>query len=407
MNNHRKKPDLSRRNFLKWAGLSTAGLLAAGCQPKAAPAPAAEGSPTPVKEAASTATSAPTPVVVATAATSLTVAQGYQVAIAQATTYDRTLVQQKMQELVEGLGGLSDVVRPGDKVAIKINLTGGSNFQSPAGVTAPESYVTHPEVVMALGKLILDAGASQIYIVEGLYDTASYAAWGFDEVAKALNAQLIDLNFPDPSSEFMITPVGENSFIYKEFSFNPILSEVAAFFSISKMKCHYSAGVTHTMKNLIGLVPVSLYRTSPDHFWRSALHGDDYGPTRLPRVIVDLNQARPVHFSLVDGIKAAEGGEVPRGSFAPVQPGVLVAGKNPVATDAVTTAIMGFDPTAEYPASPFLHGENHLNLAAGLGLGSNRLDEIAIMGPSIADVRYEFSPSTSQGRDHRHRQPFT
>ena len=91
-----------------------------------------------------------------------------------------------MQELVEGLGGLSDVVKPGDKVAIKINLTGGSNFQPPAGVTAPESYVTHPEVVLALGKLVLDAGASQIYIVEGLFDTASYAAWGFDEVAKAL-----------------------------------------------------------------------------------------------------------------------------------------------------------------------------------------------------------------------------
>jgi hypothetical protein len=161
------------------------------------------------------------------------------------------------------------------------------------------------------------------------------------------------------------------------------------------------------MKNLIGLVPVSMYRTSPDHFWRSALHGDDYGPQRLPRVIVDLNRARPVNFSLVDGIKAAEGGEVPRGSFAPIQPGILVAGKNAVATDAVTTAIMGFDPTAEYPDSPFLHGENHLNLAAGLGLGSNRLDDIAIVGPSIEDVRFEFSPSTSQGRDHKHRQPFT
>ena len=69
------------------------------------------------------------------------------------------------------------------------------------------------------------------------------------------------------------------------------------------------------MKNLIGLAPVSLYRTSPEHWWRSAQHGDDYSPSRLPRVIVDLNRARPVHMALVDGIKAAEGGEVPRGSF--------------------------------------------------------------------------------------------
>jgi uncharacterized protein (DUF362 family) len=402
MNNQRKKLELSRRNFLKWAGVSTAGLLAAGCQVKATALPAAGETPTEAEEAA---TALPAAEAAPTAA--LADNQGYTVAIAQAATYDRPLVQQKVQELVDGLGGLSDVVKPGDKVAIKINLTGGNNFQPPAGFTAPESYVTHPEVVLALGKLALDAGASQIYIVEGLYDTASYAAWGFDEVAKALNAQLIDLNFPDPSSDFVVTPVGENWFIYKDFSLNPILNEVDAFLSISKMKCHYSAGVTHTMKNLIGLAPVSKYRTSPDHFWRSALHGDDYTPQRLPRVIVDLNRARPVHFSLVDGIKAAEGGEVPRGSFAPVQPGLLVGGKNPVATDAVTTAIMGFDPTTEYPNSPFLNGENHLNLAAGLGLGSNRLEEIAIVGPSIEDVRYEFNPSTSQGRDHRHRLAFT
>ncbi len=403
MNNHPKKPDLSRRSFLKWAGVSSAGLLAAGCQAKAPSLPAGGGTPT--QAGAAAATAVPAAEVEPTAAPAGT--QGYTVAIAQAATYDRSLVQQKVQELVEGLGGLSDVVKPGDKVAIKINLTGGSYYQPPAGVTAPESYVTHPEIVLALGKLILDAGASQIYIVEGLFDTASYTAWGYDEVAKALNAQLIDLNFPNPSSEFMVSPVGENWFIYKEFSLNPILNEVDAFFSVSKMKCHYSAGVTHTMKNLIGLAPVSQYRTSPDHFWRSALHGDDYGPKRLPRVIVDLNRARPVNFSLVDGIKAAEGGEVPRGSFAPVEPGILVAGKNAVAADAVTTAIMGFDPTAEYPHAPFLHGENHLNLASSLGLGSNRLDDIAIVGPSIEDVRYEFSPSTSQGSDHRHRQPFT
>jgi len=403
MNHHRKKNDLSRRSFLKWAGISTAGLLAAGCQAKATALPAARKTPTQADEAAATAV--PHTEVEPTAAPAGT--QDYTVAIAQAATYDRTLVQQKVQELVEGLGGLSDVVKPGDKVAIKINLTGGSYYQPPAGVTAPESYVTHPEVVLALGKLVLDAGASMIYIVEGLSDTASYTAWGFEAVAKTLNAQLIDLNFPDPSSDFMTAPVGDNWFIYKNFFLNPILSEVDAFLSISKMKCHYSAGVTHTMKNLIGLTPVSQYRTSPDHFWRSALHGDDYGPKRLPRVIVDLNQARPVNFSLVDGIKAAEGGEVPRGSFAPVRPGIMVAGKNAVATDAVTTAIMGFDPTAEYPDAPFLHGENHLNLAAGLGLGSNRLDDIAIVGPSIEDVRFEFSPSTSQGRDHRHRQPFT
>jgi uncharacterized protein (DUF362 family) len=141
-------------------------------------------------------------------------------------------------------------------------------------------------------------------------------------------------------------------------------------------------------------MPVSEYRLSPDDWWRSAAHGtaEEVG-TRLPRVIVDLNLARPIHLALIDGIKTAEGGEVPRGSFAPVAPGVLLAGKNAVATDAVATAVMSFDPRADYPASPFLHAENHLNLAAALGLGTNRLAAIEVVGEAIEDVRFPFHPS--------------
>ena len=69
----------------------------------------------------------------------------------------------------------------------------------------------------------------------------------------------------------------------------------------------------------------------------------------MPRVVVDLNRVRPIHLALIDGIKTVEAGEGPWiKTMAPVAPGVLVAGKNPVATDAVAAAVMGFDPTAAY-----------------------------------------------------------
>jgi uncharacterized protein (DUF362 family) len=161
------------------------------------------------------------------------------------------------------------------------------------------------------------------------------------------------------------------------------------------MKCHFNCGVSHSMKNLIGLLPVSQYRLNEEHWWRSALHGygDDEAGTRLPRVILDLNRARPVHLALIDGIKTAEGGEAPRGSFAPVQPGVLIASKDAVAADAVATAVMGFDPTVEPPNVPFIRGDNYLNLAYSLETGTNRLEEIEVVGASIEDVVYEFEPS--------------
>jgi uncharacterized protein (DUF362 family) len=317
------------------------------------------------------------------------------VAIAQAPSYDRDLIRQQVQTLLDGLGGLDDVIGSGDRVAIKVNLTGGTYFQPPAGLTATESYLTHPEVVRALGELLRDAGARELFIVEAVYDEVSYHVFGYEEVAKAIDASLIDLNVPQPYSDFAATPVEGGAFVYEDFVFNHILEEIDVFVSVAKMKCHFNCGVTNSMKNLIGLVPASHYRLDESHWWRSALHGqsNDEAKGRLPRVILDLNRARPIHLALIDGVKSGEGGEVPRGSFAPVAPGVLLAGKDAVAADAVATTVMGFDPTVEPPAEPFLRGDNYLNMARELGLGTNLLDEIEVTGASINDVRYSFEPS--------------
>ena len=318
------------------------------------------------------------------------------VALTKANDYSRELVRQRMETMLDSLGGISDVIQPGARVAVKVNLTGGSFFDTPPGVTAVESYMTHPEVVRVLCELLLDAGAGKLFIVEAVFDDASYGAYGYEDIAQELNADLIDLNRFAPYSGFAKMPVGSRAFIYEEFTGNPILEEIDAFVSVSKMKCHYEAGVTHSMKNLVGMVPAHAYRLEESHWWRSGLHGrGDEVKKRLPKVIMDLNRARPVHLAVIDGIMTAEGGEVPRGTFIPVSPGVLLAGKNPVATDAVATAVMGFNPQAEAPNSPFLRGDNHLNIAASLGLGTNVLDEINVVGEKIASVTFPFKPSTS------------
>jgi len=214
------------------------------------------------------------------------------------------------------------------------------------------------------------------------------------EVAEAIEAELIDLNDTAPYDDFAQTAVGDGAFIYDRLTFNHVLEDVNAFVSVSKMKNHYCCGVTHTMKNLIGLVPARFYRLSEQDNYRSAFHGEgDAFSTRLPRVIMDLNRARPIHLGLIDGIKTAQGGEGPWiGTISPIAPGVLIAGKDVVATDAVATAAMGYDPTIEPPHSPFLRSDNHLNLAHELGLGTNHLDEIEVVGPSINDVVMGFEP---------------
>ena len=358
---------LSRRQVLKGLGASAAGLIAARSgYPLHVPGPA---SARPGQSIAP------------------------RVAIAKVTTYDLATVRQQVRDLIDSLGGLGDIVRPGDRVAIKVNLTGGSGATPLPGISPIESYVTHPAVVQALGELIRDAGAGSIYIVEGVAAYRTFFDWDYVPVADAIGARLINLNWSHPYESFAHVPVGDDWYIYPEFTFNALLQEVDTFVSIPKMKCHGICGVTHSMKNQVGLVPYSAYDTSPEDLNRSLLHGsDDEVRQRLPRVVVDLNRARPIHLALIDGIKTVEGGEGPwQPHLAPVEANVLIAGRNPVATDAVATAIMGFDPTASSPFAPFCMADNHLNLACEAGLGTNRLEEIATVGASIDEVVHPFN----------------
>jgi uncharacterized protein (DUF362 family) len=359
----------SRRNFLRLSGVAAAGLLVEGCKSNE-PNKNEPNTPSEVKPGQ------------------------YQVAIGQVDTYEPEAVYNAVFELVNRLGGLKDIIKPGASVAIKPNLTGGVNSGSIPGYPEIETFITHPEVVRALIRLIQATGTKDITIVESVYEWESYTSWGYEEIAKEMDVKLVDLNDVKPYDSFVDVTV-PSSFIYPSFKMNKILQDVDVFISVSKMKNHYNAGVTHTMKNLYGLAPLQFYRLNKNDTYRSGFHGSaDQTRSRLPRVIIDINRIRPIHFSLIDGIKTAEAGEGPWiETFTPTQPGVLVAGKNPVATDAVATAVMGHDPTADYPDPPFIRCDNHLNLAAAAGLGTNKLDEIEVLGVSIDKAKHQFTPA--------------
>jgi uncharacterized protein (DUF362 family) len=406
---------LSRRSFLKLAGVSAASAMLVGCQGQVTPTPAPSYTAVAPTNTIIPPTNAPTaspipatitpipsqtPTVTATLTATPTLTPtpldpATTVAITQAASYDRKLVRQQVQAALEALGGIEDIVRPGDSVALKPNLTGGVWATSLFERAPIESWVTHPEVLRATGELLLDAGAKQIYIVEGVADDQSYRDWGYEEIAQSLGATLVDLNMPAPYSSFDYAYPGENWLVFERFTLNRVLSEVNVFVSLPKLKCHWTCGVTVAMKNLVGIAPLPSYRVKEEDTYRSSLHGlDETGKSRIPKVVIDLVRTRPIQLSIVDGIKTVDGGEGPWQKLGAQDAGVLLAGKNPVATDTVATAVMGFDPTLEYPASPFFQTYNHLNLAQQAGLGTNHLDQVTITGTPLADVRQQFKPST-------------
>ena len=296
--------------------------------------------------------------------------------------------------MLDNLGTLGKLIKPGARVGIKPNLTAGAWIDSIIPAPATEMYATHPVLVQALAELLIDAGAGKIMIIEGMYDNITYQRWGYEQAARTTGAELVDLCLPAPYADFTDFPVGPNNLIYENFRMNALLGEMDVFISVAKMKCHTTTGVTLSMKNLFGLPPLSLYRLSEEHTNRSALHGDAAYDTRVPRVIVDLLQARPIDLAIIDGISTVEAGAGPwNKGVAMVKPGVLVASHDPVAADAVSTAIMGFNPEASSQTVPFYFSDNHLALASEMGLGNNALSKIYIQGVQVQDLLYPFKPA--------------
>jgi uncharacterized protein (DUF362 family) len=86
-------------------------------------------------------------------------------------------------------------------------------------------------------------------------------------------------------------------------------------------------------------------------------------------------------------------------------PGVLVAGTNCVNTDAVATAVMGYDPMAPAGSAPFDACDNFLELAERVGLGSRDLGRIEVAGTPIRDARFDFAP-LARSRHRRSIRPY-
>jgi uncharacterized protein (DUF362 family) len=109
--------------------------------------------------------------------------------------------------------------------------------------------------------------------------------------------------------------------------------------------------------------------------------------------VVDLVAARPIHLQVIDGIRTIAGGEGPWGPIAktPVAPRVLIAGTNPVATDAIAMAVMGYDPMADRGAPPFETADSMLRLAEEAGLGTRDPNRIEVAGVSTKDARFDFA----------------
>lgn len=390
---------VSRRTFLRW-GAALAAAAPFGAAANLALARAAETSPASGSGAARNRSDA-------------------RVSIIACRSYGPE-VRTAMAEAFDQLGGLGSLVR-NKTVTVKLNLT-GTNFAPFLGRPVGETYMTHEATATALASLLFAAGARRVRFVEStqskanLETTLSFADWDVAALKSLGKVEFENTRNLGSSKAYSHVRVPNQGYMFSSFDFNRAYEDTDVMVSLAKMKNHLTAGVTLSMKNLFGITPNSLYGDeagnedategrgplhNPTGFEKIQLPGLKSGITatdptvRVPRIVSDVCAARPIHLAVIDGITAMSGGEGPwcgnANTLKVTTPGVLVVGLNPVSTDAVGTALMGYDdPRAVRGRKPFDFCDNHLLLAEQAGVGTADLSRIDVRGLSVAKARYVY-----------------
>jgi uncharacterized protein (DUF362 family) len=323
--------------------------------------------------------------------------------------------------MFDQLGGLRKLVS-GKTVSMKLNFTGRPD-QRLGKLPLGETHWVHPQMVGAMVHLLGNAGARRIRLLESaaepvsLAEFISQADWNpSDLTSAASNVQLVNTNYPGPGQKYLRMNVPGGGMMFKAYDMNPAYEECDVFVSLAKLKEHAVAGVTLSMKNSFGLPPTTIYGmgagidepSKEPSGWREMFHQGDRQPSktapseidpnssrdpgyRVPRVTADMVAARPIDLAVIDGIKTVAGGEGPwQKTMRQVNAGVLIAGTNCVTTDAVGTALMGFDPMADRGTAPFETCDSTLKLAEQLGIGTRDLTRIEVRGLPIEKGRVNF-----------------
>ena len=330
-------------------------------------------------------------------------------------------VREAMAKSFDLLGGIGSLVK-NKTVTVKVNLT-GTDFSPFMDRPVGETFMTHYATALALASLLFEAGAKRIRFVESttsrsdLSGSLAMADWDLKALSVYGPVEFENTRNLGKGKNYTKLSVPSGGYMFSAFDLNHSYADTDVLVSLAKLKMHITAGVTLSMKNLFGITPNSLYGSeagtedaldgrgvlhSPVGLEKIKLPGLKAGITsvdatwRVPRIVADICSARPIHLSIIDGITAMSGGEGPWcREAAPIKftsPGVLIVGLNPVSTDAVGTAVMGFEnPRALRGTKPFQMCDNHLLLAEQAGVGTADLAQIDLRGLTIEKARYPYT----------------
>ena len=245
-----------------------------------------------------------------------------RVSLAACGSYEEAEVEAALRSVLDPIGGL-DFVKPGMRVAVKLNLVSAMKPETAATV--------HPAVVCALTKLLRERGAEVVLgdSPGGLFNAAHlnrvYEVCGM-RAAEAAGAEL-NADFSQIEAEF---PEGA---VARQFSYTAWLSKADAVIDLCKLKTHGMMGLTCAVKNFFGSIPGT---QKPEYHYRYPKTSD------FSNVLVDLYEYSKPVLCLCDAVVGMEGNGPTQGSPRPI--GCLLASKNGHALDLTAAGLIGLSP---------------------------------------------------------------
>jgi len=158
-------------------------------------------------------------------------------------------------------------------------------------------------------------------------------------------------------------------------------TEADAMISVQKLKNHAFMGITLTMKNLFGLVPLVPYGR-PRHYYHHLV--------RMSYMLPDLARIFNPTLNIIDGLVCQAGEEWGKGENPRIC-NTLIAGDQTIATDTCGAYLMGHDPQSDWPTPPFHRDRNAIRVAAEGGFGTVNRDEIDFQSEVQAPVGHFFA----------------
>lgn len=246
------------------------------------------------------------------------------VALQKCDQYQYQMVKKAISDCLENLGGLSQYVKPREKVLLKLNLLMKKN--------PDEGVTTHPIFVKALGDLLQEHGC-QVLIADspgGPFNKTLlkgvYRVCGIEEIAKDSG---FDLNYNTKE----IVRSNPGAVILKNITTIEVLEQVDKVISVSKLKTHGMMKFTGAVKNMYGIVPGLI--KAEYHFQYPELKN-------FSNMLVDVCSYKTPVLSFMDGIVGMEGEGPSSGDLRKV--GAVIASTSPYALDIVACQLVNIKP---------------------------------------------------------------